>query len=291
VPGDTNGANRDIFVRDRQSGQTELVSVSSAGVQGNYGSSNPTISADGRFVAFESSASNLVPGDTNGANGDIFVHDRETGQTERVSVSSAGAQGNYGSVDPTISADGRFVAFRSEANNLVPGDTNDRPDVFVRDRQTGETERVSVSSAGTQGNGHSVHPTISADGRFVAFESSASNLVPGDTNGANGDIFVALNVLRSIPLPPNATPQPNYFTTATPTLTWNRVTWATSYIIEIDADPNFGTVGRYTRTANGLSHTVETPLVDGVWYWRIRAIGTSGPGQWSTPERFVVDAP
>ena len=114
----------------------------------------PSISADGRFVAFESLASNLVPGDTNGV-GDVFVHDRQTGTTERVSVSSAGTQGNGDSAVPSISADGRFVAFVSVASNLVPGDTNGRLDVFVHDRQTGTTERVSVSSAGTQGNGAS----------------------------------------------------------------------------------------------------------------------------------------
>ena len=90
---------------------------------------------------------------------------------------------------PAISADGRFVAFDSEATNLVPGDTNDASDVFVRDRQTGTTRRVSVSSGGAQGNGASFDPAISADGRFVAFNSDATNLVPGDTNGA-ADVFV-----------------------------------------------------------------------------------------------------
>ena len=101
-----------------------------------------------------------------------------------MSVSSGGAQGNDSSFSPAISADGRFVAFDSVATNLVPGDTNGAADVFVRDRQTGTTRRVSVGPGGVQGNDVSVTPAISADGRFVAFESLATNLVPGDTNDA-----------------------------------------------------------------------------------------------------------
>jgi Tol biopolymer transport system component len=187
VPGDTNGYE-DIFVHDRQTGATERVSVDSSGVQGNSLSQSPSISADGRYVAFWSGASNLVPGDTNGFT-DVFVHDRQTGATERVSVDSAGVQGNDGSCCPSISADGRFVAFESLATNLVPGDTNGFTDVFVHDRQTGATERVSVDSSGVQGNLDSYEPSISADGRFVAFSSDASNPVPGDTNDW-WDVFV-----------------------------------------------------------------------------------------------------
>jgi len=169
-----------ILVHDRQTGLTELVSVDSAGNQGNRFSEFPTISADGRYVAFHSRATNLVDDDTNDA-GDIFVHDRQTGITERVSVDSAGNQGNDVSYQSAISADGRYVAFDSLASNLVAGDTNGTTDVFVHDRQTGLTERVSVESAGNQGNAYSFWPAISADGRYVAFESGASNLVVGDT--------------------------------------------------------------------------------------------------------------
>jgi Tol biopolymer transport system component len=111
------------------------------------------------------------------------------GTTERVSVSSGGAQGNNGSDSPAISLGGRFVAFQSRATNLVPGDTNNLVDVFVHDRQTGTTRRVSVSTGGAQGNNESRSPAISADGRFVAFDSPSSNLVSGDTNGVE-DIFV-----------------------------------------------------------------------------------------------------
>jgi len=187
VSGDTNNF-RDIFVHDRQTGQTTRVSVASDGTQSNQHSYNPSISADGRFVAFESVASNLVSGDTNNHQ-DIFVHDRQTGQTTRVSVASDGAQANDFSSNPSISADGRYVAFISVANNLVSGDTGVDHDVFVHDRQTGATTLVSVAMDGSEGNGYSEEVSISADGRYVAFRSWADNLVSGDTNN-HPDIFV-----------------------------------------------------------------------------------------------------
>ena len=186
VGGDTNGA-RDVFVRDRKARKTRRVSVDSHGAQGKGASFVPSISANGRFVAFSSVASNLVGGDTNTVS-DVFVRDRKTGKTRRVSVDSHGAQGNGDSLIPSISADGRFVAFYSDAANLVAGDGNAAGDGFVRDRKAGRTKRVSVASHGTQGNGASFPPSISADGRFVAFTSLANNLVAGDTNGAS-DIF------------------------------------------------------------------------------------------------------
>ncbi|MEG4235616.1 calcium-binding protein [Microcoleus sp. Pol11C3] len=187
VPGDTN-SRQDIFVRDTLTNTTTRLSVDSAGNQGNSDSYTPSISADGRFVAFTSDASNLVPGDTNGDT-DIFVRDTFTNTTTRVSVDSAGNQGNSDSYTPSISADGRFVAFDSFSSNLVPGDTNNTSDIFVRDTLTNTTARVSVDSAGNQGNSDSTTPSISADGRFVAFSSGASNLVRGDTNNTS-DIFV-----------------------------------------------------------------------------------------------------
>ena len=187
VSGDTNGMG-DAFVHDRQTGQTTRVSVATGGGQGTSGSDYPTLSADGRFVAFQSLAANLVGGDTNAAQ-DIFVHDRQTAQTTRVSVATGGTQGNGNSYGPMLSADGRFVVFGSSANNLVSGDTNGAADVFVHDRQTGQTTRVSVASDGSQGNNDSGGSTLSVDGRLVAFSSSASNLVSGDTNGVN-DVFV-----------------------------------------------------------------------------------------------------
>jgi Tol biopolymer transport system component len=187
VPGDTNGSF-DAFVHDRQTGQTIRVSVASNGAQSDGGGTLPALSADGRFVAFESASANLVAGDTNGFP-DIFVHDRQTAQTTRVSVATNGAQSNSASNGPSLSADGRFVAFRSVSSDLVAGDTNNTGDIFVHDRQTGQTTRVSVASNGAQANGFNRLGGVSADGRFVAFESEASNLVAGDTN-LTTDVFV-----------------------------------------------------------------------------------------------------
>jgi archaellum component FlaF (FlaF/FlaG flagellin family) len=190
VPGDTNGV-WDIFVHDMVSGTTVRVSVDSNGVQSDANSQDLQISADGRYVAFDSVATNLVAGDTNFA-ADVFVHDMVTGTTVLASVDSNGVQGNDASNRPAISADGRYVAFTSVANSLVPGDTNGLADVFVHDMVTGSTRRASVDSAGNQGNGQCeiTHPgAISANGRYVAFSSAASNLVPGDTNGSR-DAFV-----------------------------------------------------------------------------------------------------
>jgi Tol biopolymer transport system component len=187
VPGDTNGAS-DVFLHDSLTGSTTLMSVSSAGAQGDLDSIHPTISADGRYVAFESKATTLVAGDTNAAI-DVFVHDCVTGITLRASVSSSGGQGNGDSVLPSLSADGRYVAFSSYASNLVPGDTNGNVDIFVHDCQTGITTMASISSSGLQGNQASAWGQLSTDGRFVLFASYASNLVPGDTNGAE-DMFV-----------------------------------------------------------------------------------------------------
>jgi Tol biopolymer transport system component len=233
VPGDTND-RQDAFVIDRKNGRTQRVSVSSSGAQAKAGP-NPDggsaalgISANGRYVLFRSDASNLVPGDTNGKM-DAFVCDRATGKTRRIPPAGLGvyagalsANGRYAvlqadenvyrydlprrhllpltagangwSEEPSISAGGRYVAFTSIASNLVHGDTNKLPDVFVRDVLTGKTTRVSVTSAGRQGTGKrysngSNAPTISSDGRYVAFHSDMTNLVRGDTNRLF-DIFV-----------------------------------------------------------------------------------------------------
>src|SRR5258706_128680 len=185
--GDSNGYE-DIFVRDRQSLTTERVSVGPGGVETNYDCWGASISADGRFVAFFSFATNLVAGDSNGT-WDIFVHDRLSGTTERVSVDSSGNQSNNFSWHPSISADGQLVAFMSGASSLVTADTNGFQDIFVHDRQTGMTERASVGSTGTQADGQCDIPSISADGRFVAFQIDASNLDGGSTN-STGDVFV-----------------------------------------------------------------------------------------------------
>ena len=179
---------RDIVVFDRETGEVTLVSVSSDGVMAEGYHSEPDISADGSIVTFMGRTSTLVD-DDEGDIDDIFVHNLRTSETTRVSVSTDGVQSNGYSYDPSISADGRLISFLSYADNLVEGDTNDMGDIFVVDTQTGALERVSTSSDGAESNGQSSLSRLSADGRFVAFHSRASNLVAGDTND-EWDIFV-----------------------------------------------------------------------------------------------------
>ncbi len=191
VEGDTN--SRDIFVRDRQNGTTDLVSVATDGTQANRPTLFPAISGDGRFVVYESDAANLVEGDTNDAS-DIFCYDRELGTTFRVSLANDGSEANGDSFTPSTSSDGRYVTFTSLADNLVEGDTNGDRDVFVRDLQAGTTERISVSTEGVEGNsasgGLGAGPgRISGDGRYAVFGSFASSLTTEDNN-LRDDIFL-----------------------------------------------------------------------------------------------------
>jgi hypothetical protein len=187
VVGDTNG-DLDIFRRDLQTNTTERVSLTHNGLEANSASMKPNITPDGRYVVFESSATNLVANDTNSAN-DIFLRDIQSGTTERVSVATGGAQVNDNSFVASVSEDGRYIAFHSWATNLVTGDTNFATDVFVHDRQSSTTSRVSVHSNGTQGNGISSDAMISGNGRYVVFRSSATNLAAGDSD-STFDIYV-----------------------------------------------------------------------------------------------------
>ena len=187
VLNDTNAAD-DVFVHDRNTGSTERVSVASDGTEADDDSITLSLSSDGNFVAFESFATNLVIIDTNDFK-DVFVHELVTDITERVSVATNGAEANGDSFYVDISSGGRFVSFVSEATNLVANDTNGKSDIFVHDRFTGKTARVSVASDGTQADADSSFTSISSDGRYVAFSSAATNLVADDTNGL-ADFFV-----------------------------------------------------------------------------------------------------
>ena len=185
VPGISNGYT-DVFVRDRLLSTTVRASLGSAGQEPDRHCGSPSLSADGRYVAFVSAATNLVPGDLNGGD-DVFLRDLVTGTIEVVSVDPRGLPAGGGG--PSISGDGRWVAFGSYGSTLVAGDTNGEGDVFVRDRLTGTTQRVSVDGQGQQASGSSMRGAISEDGRVVVFDSVAPDLVPGDTNGY-WDVFV-----------------------------------------------------------------------------------------------------
>ena len=186
VPHDTNGTY-DVFVRDLQTGASSRANVASDGSQANGSAVASSISDDGRFVAFFSHATNLVVRDTNGAV-DAFVHDFQTGETDRVSVAFDGSQADQGGSQPSVSDDGHFVAFES-GSGLVPRCGTGQ--VFIRDRQAGTTICATLAPEGSGANNFSFDPSVSADGRFVAFYSPASNLVGAglDTNGTD-DIFV-----------------------------------------------------------------------------------------------------
>lgn len=183
----------DVFRHDISTGETLLVSCNCEGEPGNDESGCPSITPDGRFVSFTSRASNLVNNDTNRLK-DVFVKDMETGAVDRVSVASDGSEAvafdaMNASDDTSISKDGRFVVFSSAAHNLVKNDNNNTVDVFMHDRQTGKTTRVSVGSNGEEGNSYSHSPVISGNGEYVTYDACASNLVPDDTNNTF-DIFL-----------------------------------------------------------------------------------------------------
>jgi Tol biopolymer transport system component len=189
APQDRRNARRDVYVRDLKTHKTELVSVGVGGKSGDWYSSEPSISANGRFVAFTSRATNLVA-DQKFRVTDVYVRDLKTHKTTLVSRTAGGASATRSSRESQISADGRFVSFTSSAPNLVAGDTNGVTDVFLRDLQNGTTERVSVSTSGAQSTQGSFSGAPSALGEFVVFASDGPDLAPGDANGTRDDIFV-----------------------------------------------------------------------------------------------------
>ncbi len=200
----------DVYVRDRLTGTTILLSINNDGDKGNFDSFWPAISGNGRFVVFSSFASNLVPGDTNNTS-DVFLVDRDADSNgvfdeaggvllQRVSRAGDGSQANAFSAEATISADGRYVAFASDADNLAPDDTNLVSDIFLYEVATGAVERASVGGNGAQANDMSYEPFLSSDGRYATFLSSADNIASGDNNGVywrGADIFVRDRIARS----------------------------------------------------------------------------------------------
>lgn len=234
VSADTNNS-ADVFVQDRRSHVTRRVSVGPHGRQGDGSSDEAAISADGRYVAFVSEASNLVPGDTNGV-ADVFVRDRKLHVTRRVSVGRHGRQANDFSVWPSLSANGRYVAFASDATHLVTGDTNRVIDVFVRDRKHHVTSRVSVGRHGRQANGFSLPSSLSANGRYIAFISYASNLVPGGADTPE-DVFVR-DRQRHVTQPISIT-------------TLGRLASGEAEHVSISADGRFVTFATYARLVPG----------------------------------------
>ena len=201
---DTNGSV-DIFVYERASGSIKRVSVSSDGSEGigcscgwpddcngcepDKVNSHPSISSDGQYITFTSFSSNFVDGDL-ADTPDVFIHDQWAGTTTIVSCASDGTPGNDDSGEPSISADGNFITFSSEASNLVAEDLNDYQDVFLWQRTTGSMTRVSVASDGSEGNLKSTDPVISKDGNLIAFTSGADNLDSADSNGFVYDVFL-----------------------------------------------------------------------------------------------------
>ena len=188
VGGDVNGFF-DVFLRDTLTGTTTLLSTATGGTQGNNVSSVAAITDDGRYVFFNSTATNLVGGDTNAAL-DVFMRDTLTGVTTRVSTASDGSQANGASQNVDVSASGSHIGFQSTATNLVAGDGNGFSDAFIKNMATGEVTRISVADDESQANGNSLVARLSDDGSRASFVSSASNLTANDSNGAVTDVFV-----------------------------------------------------------------------------------------------------
>jgi hypothetical protein len=247
IPVDANGSVSDIFIVSIFNTNLELVSVNATGDQANGSSHYASVAANGNFVAFMSFASNLVSGDTNGR-ADIFVKDMTTGEVDRVSVATDGTQGDFDALHPAISNNGRYITFSSLSTTLVPDDDNFATDIFVHDRQTGITTRVSTHSSGIEGNGISDEPSISGDGNFVGFASEADNLVPDDLNEVSDVFRVQIGGV-----PPTPTP------TATPTNTPPPTATATGTVTPPTATPT-GTITPPTTTPTGtITPPTNTP--------------------------------
>jgi alpha-tubulin suppressor-like RCC1 family protein len=322
VPDDTNGV-KDVFVYDRGLDTIQRISVDDDGNEGNGDSKYPAISGNGRYVAFGSQATNLVPDDTNGSN-DMFLYDLLNDTIQRISVDDDGNEGDgeSNSWSDFISDDGRYVSFESEATNLVAGDTNGFWDVFVRDNANGTIQRITGINGGVQGNNNAWESVVSGDGAFVMFDSTATNLIPHDTNGLSDVFLASIGAVSSNSDPTAGSLGPAGYVNGstgsdnTPTLTFiltdPDVSDTVQYQIQIDDSPSFGspavdyvsalgaqgslsfTVGQSagsgTYNAGGSGQT----LSDDSYYWRVKAIDeNSGESSYATANggsiAFIVD--
>lgn len=243
VANDTNNS-KDIFLKDLFTGAVARLSASRDGIGGDKESRFAQISPDGRYVLFESDATNLVSGDTNGTY-DVFLKDLLTGEIRRISTGSNGLEGNNDSYQARFSADGRSVVFTSKAGNLVAGDTNNDYDVFLKDLATGRVTRLSTTSTGAEVHGWSEEPRLSKDGRYLIFASTAGDVVPGDNNNRY-DLFrkdlVTGEVVR-LSISPEGIPSDG----------------DTGYGIDVSSDGRFIVVG---STASNLVHGDTNGFID-----------------------------
>jgi Tol biopolymer transport system component len=263
-----------VFVYDQKENKTTPITrVVGVLIPDNdqYGNSyKPSLSVDGRYIAYS---------DTH----QVYVYDQLNGEIELISVNYEGEPANTAAYGPSISANGRYVAFSTPSNNIIPGLSGLEVDIFVRDRLTRQTALVT----NVEGNRGSGVPSISGDGRIIAFSSGASNFVPNDPNGHVPDIFISPNPLWELP-----TEAPNLFhyTSLPITLTWSATTWATKYEIRVDETEDFTTSLAYEAITSALETTIINLPENGQYFWQVRGIDTNdNAGSWSSVQTFTLD--
>lgn len=288
--GTTPSTCQEIFVRDMQDGSLTRVTIGLNDAPPNDDAGG-ALSNNGRYVVFDTYASNLVSGDTNNR-ADVFVHDLEMGQTQRISVGYDGSQTSADSHNPAVSGNGRYVAFQSEAENLVEGGISVAPQIFVRDLEMGQTVVVSRNADGIEGNNGSGFSNISLDGAMIAFVSNSSNLVSGD-NGLYQDVFAVYREMSPPSQPPEAptllAPADNAtLSDPRPEFTWDTVIGATGYEMQLDTtNPPATSVYNDSDT----SYTPDSDLADGIYYWRVQAQQNAEVSTWSTIRTLTIDTP